>query len=97
MNLLASENNILYCLTSCYPQSNTRIMYVLNKEGYGYLNKSEPLINLIINDPYTKGRFESELFSIQLSNREYLISIGKSPQLVELFNWIISKRKWLSR
>ena len=61
-------------------------MYVLNKEGYGYLNKSEPLINLIINDPYTKGRFESELFSIQLSNREYLISIGKSPQLVELYD-----------
>jgi hypothetical protein len=61
-------------------------MYVLNKEGYGYLNKTDPLINLTINDPDKKGRYESEIFSIQFSNREYLISIGKAPQHTEIYD-----------
>ena len=86
LNLHVSENNTLYSLTSRYPPSNTRIMYILNKEGYGYINKNDPLINLALNDPENKGRFESELFSIQFSNREYLISIGKAPQFVEIYD-----------
>ena len=89
LDLTVSENNNLYCLVSGYPESNIRIIYSLDNEGYGYFNKSNSLINKVINDPSTKGRFDSEIFTIKLfenNNKEYLISISKGSQYVELYD-----------
>ena len=90
INIESSENDNLYCLVSSFPTSNVRKIYILNKEGYGLFNKTNPFINLIINDPNIKGRYESEISAIKLfsdnDNKEYLLSISKGSQFVELYD-----------
>ena len=88
INIETSENENLYCLVSGYPKSNVRIIYILNKEGYGLFNKTNPFINLTINDPNVKGRYESEISTIKLENdnKEYILSISKTSQFVELYD-----------
>ena len=89
LNIYTSENNNLYSLVSCYPYTNERVMYNLNHEGYGLFNKSNPFINLFLNDSAEKGRYESEIFTLQFpenNNKEYLISISKAPQYAELYD-----------
>ena len=85
-----SENNNLYYLLSTYPQSNTRVFYILNNEGYGLFNKENPISTIEINDPNKLGRYESVFFVFQLlsetDNKEYLINIAKSNQFVELYD-----------
>ena len=94
LDLTVSESNYLYCLVSGYPESNKRIIFILDDEGYGYFNKSNPLINKIIDDPSTEGRFDSEIFTIKLfenNNKEYLISISKGYQYMEIYDFYEDK------
>ena len=82
LNIEVSENNNLYYILSTYPPSNARIFYMLNNEGYGFLNRDNPYYKTEINDPLTLGRYESIFFPFQLlsesDNKEFLINIGKS-------------------
>ena len=91
INVATSEKNDLFCLSSCYPQSNSRTFYILNNEGYGYKNEENPFLRTEINDGYTNGRFESELFTIKLyeskDNKEYLVSLSKSIQNIEIYDF----------
>ena len=89
ISIHTSVNNNLYYLVSCYPKTNERVMYILNNEGYGYYNKTNPLIDIFIDDPIQQGKYESEIFTVQFpenNGREYLVSIGKAPQYVELYD-----------
>ena len=83
-----SENNNLYYILSTYPQSNTRVFYIINNEGYGLFEKDNPISKIEVNDPRNLGRYESVFFAFQLlsdsDNKEYLINIPKSNQLTEL-------------
>ena len=64
LNIEVSENNNLYYILSNYPASNTRIFYMINNEGYGLFNKDNPYYKIEIDDPDTRGRFESIFFFI---------------------------------
>ena len=94
-NVVTSENNYLYYITSRYPRSNLRTIYILDHEGYGYFNRTNPFINVVIDDPNEKGRYDSEIFTIKLlsenDNKEYLISIGKGNQDTELYDFYEEK------
>ena len=94
-NVVTSENNNLYYITSRYPSSNLRTIYILDPEGYGYFNRTNPFINVVIDDPNEKGRYESEIFSIKLlsnnDNKEYLISISKGYQNIEIYDFYEKK------
>ena len=89
-DFVVSENNTLYYLISTYPASNFRIIYLLNNEGYGLLDKDNPIYNTTINDPDNRGRIESLTFLMKLSsntdNNEYLISISKSNRYMEIYD-----------
>ena len=75
-NVVTSESNNLYFITSKYPKSNLRTIYILDHEGYGYFNRTNPFINVVIDDPNEKGRYDCEVFTIKLlsenDNKEYL-------------------------
>ncbi len=47
-NVVTSENNNLYFISSSYPGSNLRKIYILNHEGYVYYNRTNPFININI-------------------------------------------------
>ena len=85
-----SENNNLYYILSTYPQSNTRVFYIINNEGYGLFEKDNPISKIEVNDPRNLGRYESVFFAFQLlsdsDNKEYLINIPKSNQLTEVYD-----------
>ena len=86
-----SENNNLYYILSTYPQSNTRVFYIINNEGYGLFEKDNPISKIEVNDPRNLGRYESVFFAFQLlsdsDNKEYLINIPKSNQLTEVYDF----------
>ena len=90
-NFEISEENNLYYYLSEYPKSNVRILYMLNNEGYGLLNRNDPIYNNNINDPSTSGRYESDIFTFHLlsdtNNKEYLLSLGKSNSLMEVYDF----------
>ena len=94
-NIEVSENNNLYYEVSSYPATNSRYFYILNHEGYGLLNRENPLYYIEINDPSTLGRYESNIFSFHLlsstDDREYLISISKGDQLMEIYDFYLNK------
>ena len=95
LNLEVSENNNLYYFLSEYPNTNARIFYILNNEGYGLLNKNDPIYNNNINDTSKKGKYESDIFTFKLlsdtDNREYLISISKGSQFIEIYDFYLNK------
>ena len=90
-NIATSEKNNLFLLSTCYPESNLRLFYLLNYKGYGYLDKDNPKYTMEINDSETHGRFESELFTIKLyessDDKEYLINVSKADQFVEIYDF----------
>ena len=90
-NIATSEKNNLFLLSTSYPESNIRLFYLLNYQGYGYLDKDNPKYIMGINDNETHGRFESELFFIKLyessDDKEYLISVSKADQFVEIYDF----------
>ena len=94
LNFEVSENNNLYFFLSEYPKTNVRIIYMLNNEGYGLLNKNDPIYNITIDETNTSpvGRFEADIFTFHLlsdtdNNREYLISITKASQYMEIYDF----------
>ena len=96
INIIISETDDLICLTSCYPENNTRILFGLNKKGNGYFTfqskKSKNNI-LEINDTEKVGRFESQIYMLKLfnSNNDYLLSVSKCNQYIELYDLQNSK------
>ena len=91
-NLVVSKNNNLYYLLSSYPKSKNRFLYLLNNEGYGLINKENPFFNATLNETWTVGRYESDIFIIKLlsdsDNNEYLLSLSKSNQYIEIYDFV---------
>ena len=89
--ITTSENNYLYFLTSSFPGSNLRKFYIIDNEGIGAFNEGNPFIDIQINDQDIKGRYESEILCIKLStensNKEYLMSISRGLQNVEIYDF----------
>ena len=92
INIAVTESNNLYVITSGYPSSNERYIYILNREGIGWFDGS-PFTISYVNDSGNKGRYESSAFTIKLySNKEksyqdYLMSISKAEQNVEILDF----------
>ena len=83
VNLITSEDNNLYYIASAYPNSNLRYFFLLDKEGYGILDKNYPFSIIEINDNNTKGKFESNSMVVKLyenDNNEYFLTIGKGVE-----------------
>ena len=96
INIITTETDDLIYLTSCYPKNNTRILFGLNKKGNGYFtleSKNSKNNILEINDSNKVGRFESQIYMIKLynSNNDYLLSVGKCNQYIELYDLQNSK------
>ena len=89
-NVATSEKNNLFLLSSGYPASKIRHLYILNHQGYGYLDNNNPMLIMQTNENDALGRFESEIFTFKLLNsnddKEYLISVSKSEQYLEVYD-----------
>ena len=94
INVISSDYNNLYVLSSSFPQSNLRNLFILNKEGNGIFNNN-PFYNTNIDDKEIKGRFESEIFTIKLytqnDDKEYLISISHGVLNIEIYDFYENK------
>ena len=90
-NIAVSQKNNLFFLSTQYPENNLRLFYLLNEQGYGYLDRDNPKYFMTVNDNETHGRFESELFTIKLyesdDDKEYLINVSKADQFVEIYDF----------
>ena len=96
INIITTENNDLIYLASSYPNDNNRFLFGITKKGEGYFtikNKKEKFNKIIIEDQETVGRFESVIFPIKLlnGNDEYLLSVSKNNQMMELYDLKTSK------
>ena len=99
INVAVTETNNLYAITSDISPSNKRYLYVLNGEGNGFFgNEITTPFNIISNvgDSETKGRYESTSFTFKFYNpqksyHEFLMSISKKDQNVEIFDFYNSK------
>ena len=94
INIALSESNSIYIIVSSWHGSNERYLYILDNEGYGFFegvdgNKT-PFKKIEINDSSSKGRFESNAFTVKLysqaDEKEYLLSISKGDQYAELYD-----------
>ena len=97
INIAVTETNNLYSITSANYATNERYIYILNREGNGFFNEDNGNKNPFkkiekVDDPQTKGRYESTSFTIKSYNpaysyQDYLISISKGDQNVEIFDF----------
>ena len=96
INIAVTESNNLYAITSNYLPNNERYIFILNKEGIGWFNGNDgnktPFTKSNIIDYETKGRYESTSFTIKFynliySDQDYLMSISKDDQNVEIFDF----------
>ena len=103
ISITITKNDDLIYMVSCFPSiniecNNIRYFFGLTKHGKGYFtNNDNPQYNKIeLNDPNNTGRYESEIFPIKLEDsnlddNEYLMSIAKSNQSIELYDLKESK------
>ena len=89
INMAVTQKDDLLILMSSYPKSNKRAVFGITKEGIGYFNGNKNY-TMEINDTNKRGRFESEIFIIKLSdissNKEYIMSFGKLSQYAEIYD-----------
>ena len=90
INIATTESNNLFYIATAWPESNERTLYLLNYEGYGFLDRDNPK-SIIEIDDNGKGRFESETFTIKLyessDNKEFFVSISKARQNIEIYDF----------
>ena len=95
-NIVTSEKNNLYLMTSTFPESNSRIFYLLNSGGYSLVSNENQFLNIELEDSSISGRFESTLFEMKfyesVDDKEYLVSISKSAQYMEIYDFLDNKR-----
>ena len=94
INLITTENGDLICSASSFPNNTYRIFFGLTKEGKGYFykdNKRAEFYKMTLNNGSNEGRYEFELFPVKLydsytDNNEYIMSMSKSNQYLELYD-----------
>ena len=99
INIAVTESNNLYAITSDISPNNKRYLYILNREGDGFFGTEikSPFITISnVGDLEIKGRYESTSFTFKFYNQEksyqeYLMSISKEDQNVEIFDFYNSK------
>ena len=99
INIAVTESNNLYAITSDISPNNKRYLYILNREGNGFFGKEITTPFKIISDVgdlEIKGRYEStsfifKFYNPQKSYHEFLMSISKEDQNVEIFDFYNSK------
>ena len=104
INLITTENGDLIYSASCFPNNNNRIFFGLTKEGRGYFykdNKRTEFNTITLNDEKNIGRFEFEIFPFKLfnsstDNNEYLMTVSKSNQYLEIYDLKQTKSYFIS-
>ena len=91
------SNGDLILLSSSNPGSLKRYFYGIKKDGREFFNDESFNNTLQVNNEQTSGgynnyRYEAEIFIAKINNgtnkdKEYLISIPKGQQFIELYNF----------
>ena len=92
INFANNSNGDMIVETTSYPPSEKRIFYGINWDGNPFFkdNNFFTSCNVIEQEGNPdKGRYEAEIFFIKSTNdnKEYLVSIGKNNQYVEVYNF----------
>ena len=91
-----SDGDMIIEITAI-PDTSQRIFYGLTRDGKPYFSNNKDYFSTItISDTTTIGRYEGEIFFVNINSKEYLFSIGKGyDKYAELYdlknNALISK------
>ena len=92
INFANNSNGDMIVETTSIPPSTKRIFYGINRDGNPFFkdNNFFSSCNVIEQEGNPdKGRYEAEIFFTKSTNdnKEYLVSIGKNNQYVEVYNF----------
>ena len=88
INFATYSNGDMAVETTSYPPSSKRMYYGISKDGRTFLGNYNYYSLFSTNAP-NEERYESETFIITINNKnknEYLLSIGKGDQYVEIYD-----------
>ena len=95
INFAISSKNELYLHTTAYPNSYYNCFFGIKSNGRPLLNFNGELLSVVCvkyDDLSIKARYNGELITLVVSDnnieKEYLMSIGKDDNYVELFDFI---------
>ena len=95
INFAISSKNELYLHTTAYPYSYYNCFFGIKSNGRPLLNFNGELLSVVCvkyDDLSKKARYNGELITLVVSDnnieKEYLMSIGKDDNYVELFDFI---------
>ena len=95
INFATYSNGDMAVETISFPPTTNRMYYGISKNGRTFLGNNNYYCLFSSNTP-NEARYESETFIITINDKnknEYLLSIGKGDQYVEIFDL---KKKYLS-
>ena len=92
INLANNSNGDMIIETTSYPGTEKRYFYGINKDGNPFFkdNNFFSLIRVTNQEGNSnKGRYEGEIFFVKTTNdkNEYLVSVGKNSQFVEVYDF----------
>ena len=92
INFANNSNGDMVIETTSYPSSEKRIFYGIKKDGNPFFKDNNFFNSINVSDQAgnrEKGRFEGEIFFAKTTNekKEYLVSIGKNNQYVEVYDF----------
>lgn len=93
INIANNSNGDMIVETTSYPPSEKRIFYGINRDGNPFFKDNNFFNSINVTEQagnQDKGRFEGEIFFAKstIDNKEYLVSVGKNFQYVEVYNFI---------
>ena len=97
VNLALSSKGDLFLQTTAYPSTNENYFFGLNKKGQPYFTisgESSSIISIPYTDSSIKSRYNGEVINLIINGdesisykKEYLMSIGKDENNIELFDF----------
>ena len=92
INFANNSNGDMIVETTSYPSSEKRIFYGINRDGNPFFKDNNFFSSINVTEQEgnpDKGRYEGEIFFAKstIDNKEYLVSIGKNYQYVEVYNF----------
>ena len=99
-NIILTESGDLISIISAYPETTVRYFFGIKKNGRAYFSDNkmthEISISCTASGTGSCGRFESILFETIIGGQSYFVSIGKTPQNLEIYDLKNDKSYYIS-
>ena len=96
INFAKNTNGDMVVETTSFPASEKRLFYGIYKDGNPFFKDNNFFNSISVQDQTgnkNKGRYEGEIFFFKINDNEFLVSIGKNSQYVEVYDFD-NKQVW---